>query len=86
MGLDGRPSVIVTTLTALMYAQKLGSGMFAGLGLTASFIVSIWLDHMGGIGFKQHPASIPRILGGLLMISGRVAGVQVLITTRKRLL
>ena len=61
---------IVTTLAALMYAQKLGSGMFTGLSLTASVIISILLDHMGWIGFKQHPASTPRILGGVLMIAG----------------
>ena len=61
---------IITTLAALMYAQKLGSGMFTGLSLTASIIVSILLDHMGWIGFKQHPASGLRITGGVLMIAG----------------
>jgi transporter family-2 protein len=61
---------IVTTLIALMFAQKLGSGLFTGLSLSASVIVGILLDHMGWIGFKQHPASPMRILGGLLLISG----------------
>ena len=61
---------IVTTLIALMFAQKLGSGLFTGLSLTASLIVSILLDHMGWIGFKQHPASPLRMLGGALMIGG----------------
>ena len=61
---------IVTTLIALMYAQKLGSGMFTGLSLTASVIVSILLDQMGWIGFKQHTASPLRIAGGALMIGG----------------
>ena len=61
---------IVTTLAALMYAQKLGSGMFTGLSLTASVIVSILLDQMGWIGFKQHTASPLRMLGGALMIGG----------------
>ena len=61
---------IVTTLVALMYAQKLGSGMFTNLSLTASVIVSIWRDHMGWISFKQHTASVPRIIGGVLMITG----------------
>ena len=61
---------IVTTLIALMYAQKLGSGMFTGLSLTASVIVSILFDQMGWIGFKQHTASPLRIVGGVLMVGG----------------
>ena len=61
---------IATTLIALMYAQKLGSGMFTGLSLTASIIISTLLDHMGWVGFKQHPASSMRILGCALMITG----------------
>ena len=61
---------IVTTLVALMFAQKLGSGMFTGLSLTASILVSILLDQMGWIGFKQHTASPQRLLGGALMVGG----------------
>jgi transporter family-2 protein len=61
---------IITTLVALMFAQKLGSGMFSGLSITATIIVSILLDHMGWIGFKQHSASPQRIIGGLLMVAG----------------
>ena len=61
---------ILTTVAALMYAQKLGSGMFTGLSLTASILVSILLDQMGWIGFKQHSASPLRIVGGLLMVGG----------------
>ena len=61
---------IATTLIALMYAQKLGSGVFTGLSLTASVIVSILLDQMGWIGFKQHTASPLRLLGGALMVGG----------------
>lgn len=61
---------IATTLIALMFAQKLGSGLFTGLSLTASVIVSILLDQMGWIGFKQHTASPLRLLGGALMVGG----------------
>ncbi|MGI4853051.1 MAG: DMT family transporter [Janthinobacterium lividum] len=61
---------IITTLVALMFAQKLGSGMFSGLSITATILVSILLDHMGWIGFKQHAASPQRIAGGLLMVGG----------------
>ncbi len=61
---------IATTLIALMFAQKLGSGLFTGLSLTASVLVSILLDQMGWIGFKQHTASPLRLLGGALMVGG----------------
>lgn len=61
---------IVTTVISLMFAQKLGSGMFTGLSLTASILVSIVLDQMGWLGFKQHSASPLRMLGGLLLIGG----------------
>ncbi len=61
---------IATTIISLMYAQKLGSGMFTGLTLTASIIVSIVLDQMGWLGFKQHAASPLRIAGGALMVGG----------------
>ena len=61
---------IVTTLVALMFAQKLGSGMFTGLSLTASVIISILMDHMGWIGFMQLPAAPVLMLGGALMVGG----------------
>ena len=61
---------IVTTLIALMFAQKLGAGLFTGLSLTASLIMGILIDQMGWIGFKQHSASPLRMLGGALMIGG----------------
>jgi transporter family-2 protein len=66
----GGATSIFTTLIALMFAQKLGSGMFTGLSLTASISISILLDHMGWIGFKQHTASPMRLVGGALMIVG----------------
>ena len=53
-----------------MFAQKLGSGMFTGLSLTASILVSILMDQMGWIGFKQHTDSPQRIVCGLLMVGG----------------
>lgn len=61
---------IIATFAGLTLAQKLGSGVFTGLSLTASVIVSIALDHFGLIGFKQHTASPLRMLGGVLMVGG----------------
>jgi transporter family-2 protein len=61
---------IVATVIGLMLAQKLGSGIFTGVSLTASVIVSILLDHFGLIGMKPHTASPMRMLGGALMVCG----------------
>ena len=61
---------IATTMIGLMFAQKLGSGVFTGISITASVLVSIVLDHMGWIGFKQHTASPMRLAGAGLMVLG----------------
>ena len=61
---------IVATFAGVMLAQKLGSGIFTGISITASIVVSIALDHFGLLGLKQHSASPLRIAGGALMILG----------------
>ena len=61
---------IIATVVGLMLAQKLGSGVFTGISITASVIVSILLDHFGLIGMRPHPASPMRLLGGVLMVCG----------------
>ena len=61
---------IVATITGLMLTQKLGSGIFTGISITASIAVSIALDHFGLLGLKQHPATPLRLTGGALMILG----------------
>lgn len=61
---------IASTLTALTLAQRLGSGIFTGLSITASIVTSVVIDHFGWLGFKQHPMSLWRGLGCGLMVSG----------------
>ena len=61
---------IGAAMIGLLFAQKLGSGVFTGVSITASVLVSILLDHMGWIGFKQHPASPMRLAGAALMVAG----------------
>lgn len=61
---------ILATFAGLMLAQKLGSGVFTGISITASVVVSITLDHFGLIGLKQHSASPLRMAGGALMVLG----------------
>ncbi len=61
---------LASTLAGISLAQRMGSGVFTGITLTASITMSILFDHFGWIGFKQHTASWPRLAGGALMIAG----------------
>ncbi len=61
---------LASTMAGITLAQKMGSGVFTGITLTAAIATSILLDHFGWIGFEQHTASWPRVLGCALMISG----------------
>ncbi len=56
--------------TQLLVAQRVGAAAFTGLLVTAGVLTSIALDHFGWVGFERHAASLPRIVGGLLMIGG----------------
>ncbi len=61
---------IGATLAGAVFAQKMGSGVFTGISVTASLVMSLVLDNYGWMGFKVHPASWPRMLGCGLMITG----------------
>ena len=61
---------IASTMAGLLLAEKMGSGVFTGLSVTASIVMSIVIDNFGWIGFKAHAASPVRIGGGALMIAG----------------
>ena len=61
---------LASTMAGITLAQKLGSGVFTGITVTASIAISILFDHFGWMGFRQHAASWPRIAGGALMVAG----------------
>ena len=61
---------IAATMAGLTLAQKLGSGLFTGVSLTAATISSVLIDQFGWIGFKQHTASPARLAGCVLLIAG----------------
>ncbi|MGA8028430.1 MAG: DMT family transporter [Bryobacteraceae bacterium] len=61
---------IAATMAGADFAQRLGSGVFTGISVTAALIMSLVLDNYGWMGFKLHPASWPRLLGCALMIAG----------------
>ena len=61
---------IASTLAGAVFAQRLGSGLFTGLSLTASLVASVLLDQLGVIGFRQHAASPLRLVGCALLVGG----------------
>lgn len=61
---------IASTLAGLTLAQRMGSGVFTGITVTAALVTSVALDQMGAIGFRQHSASPARMLGCALMVAG----------------
>ncbi len=58
------------TMAQLYISKAIGAATFLGLIVTAGVVTSILLDHFGLVGFKEHPASLWRLLGGGLMIGG----------------
>jgi transporter family-2 protein len=60
----------VYVLAGVLTAEKVGSGIFIGLSVTASILASIAIDHYGLLGFHRHAAGPGRILGGALMVAG----------------
>ena len=61
---------IASTMAGLMLAQKMGSGTFTGLSITASLVTSVVLDQFGWVGMRQHAASPGRLVGCGLLVAG----------------
>ncbi len=61
---------IASTMAGLTLAQRIGSGTFTGITVTAALVSSVVLDQMGAIGFRQHTISPMRFAGCLLMVAG----------------
>jgi transporter family-2 protein len=57
-------------MSQLLVAQRVGAAPYLSLTVTAAVMMSIVLDHFGLMGFKEHPVTISRVLGGMLMIAG----------------
>ena len=57
-------------LCMVLTAQKVGSGVFIGITVTATIVASLVMDHYGLLGFRQHTAGAGRIIGGALMVAG----------------
>lgn len=62
----------VYVMAMVNVSQKAGAGVFMGVSVTASIVTSLAMDHYGLLGFKQHTASLPRVIGAGLMVAGLV--------------
>lgn len=61
---------IVYLTGSILLAPKIGAGPLIGLVVTGQIIFSVMIDNYGWFGFEQHPASLPRLFGCLLLIGG----------------
>lgn len=65
-GACGAGSILCT----ILFSERLGSGIFTGLVVTASIVTSVALDHFGLLGFAERPATLWRVVGCLVMLLG----------------
>lgn len=57
-------------VAGLMFVDKVGAGAFAGLTITANFLMSLLIDQYGWFGMPIHDLNGGRLLGGALMVAG----------------
>jgi bacterial/archaeal transporter family-2 protein len=62
-------------VASVILTPRLGAATTIGLFLAGQVVASIGIDHFGLFGVPVQPASLPRILGALLIVVG-VAVVQ----------
>jgi bacterial/archaeal transporter family-2 protein len=67
-GLVGAFAVVA----GLMFVSKVGAGAFAGMTITANFLMSLLIDKYGWFGMEVHELSAGRMGGAALMVAGIV--------------
>jgi transporter family-2 protein len=65
-GLVGAGAVVA----GLMFVNKVGTGAFAGLTISANLLMSVMIDKFGWFGMEVHALSPGRIAGCALLIIG----------------
>jgi transporter family-2 protein len=60
----------VQVYAGLTLVNKVGAGPFVGITVTAALIASILIDHFGWFRMDQHPFTLWRGLGALLLVGG----------------
>lgn len=54
----------------ILLAPRIGAATLIGLVVTGQIVFSVMVDNYGWFGFEQHHATVPRILGCVLLIGG----------------
>jgi len=65
-GLMGAGAVVA----GLMFVNKVGTGAFAGLTISANLLMSVMIDKFGWFGMEVHALSPGRIAGCALLVIG----------------
>jgi bacterial/archaeal transporter family-2 protein len=65
-GLIGAFAVVA----GLLFVDKVGAGAFAGLTITANFLMSLAIDQFGLLNMPQHSMTPGRSAGAALMVAG----------------
>jgi bacterial/archaeal transporter family-2 protein len=60
----------VYVLTGVLTVEKVGTGVFVCMSVTASILASLAIDHFGLVGMHRHTVSPGRLIGGALMVAG----------------
>lgn len=59
-------------VAGLLFVSKVGAGAFAGLTITANFLMSLAIDKYGWFGMTVHELTSGRLAGAFLMVAGIV--------------
>jgi transporter family-2 protein len=67
-GLSGAVAVVL----GLLFVDRVGAGVYAGLTITANLFMSLLVDQFGWFDMPHHTLTLWRALGALLMAAGIV--------------
>ena len=59
-----------SVVAGLMFVDKVGAGVFAGLTITANILMSLAIDQFGLFGVQQHAMNAGRSIGAVLLVAG----------------
>jgi transporter family-2 protein len=62
--------------TSVIVGPRLGAAALLALSVLGQLLASLVVDHYGWIGFAQHPISVTRLIGAVLLFSGVVLIVR----------
>lgn len=55
---------------SIVIAPRIGLGYFATLVIAGQLIAALWLEHSGWLETQQHPVTLVRVLGAVLVLLG----------------